>query len=146
MKKFIFLGFPILEFLTALVLISLIGFGWTFVLYLIGFPIGWFVLKAAGRRSLELARMQQAPSQALTFRFIAGALFLIPGLWTDLFALLCFMPLVQRVVARPFMFLSNTSGGVNWRVNTWGNSEIIEGVVIHKNDDPQQQGFLDSAN
>ena len=137
MKKFLLLGYPVLEFCTALFFIVWLGFGWTFLIYIVGIPIGWIALKTAGRQSRELARNQQLPSRALSFRFVAGMLFLIPGFWTDVLALLCFIPLVQARIAAPFAFLHSNASNLQSRINPWDDgSEIIEGVVIHENDDP----------
>ena len=143
MKRILFVGYPILEFFTAVLFIIWFGLGWTLVIYVLGIPIGWVTLKSAGRKSLELAKAQQTPSRALSFRFVAGVLFLIPGFWTDVCALLCFVPFIQAKIAAPFSFLNGRSNGVNWRVNTWNSGgDIVEGVVIHENDDPNSQKFL----
>lgn len=145
MKKFLFIGYPVLELCTAVAFIIWLGFGWTIVIYVVGIPIGWLILKSAGRKSLELAKEQQTPSRALSFRFVAGVLFLIPGFWTDLCALLCFVPFIQAKIAAPFSFLTSNSNGVNWRVSSWNTGgDIVEGVVIHENDDPNTQNFLGS--
>ena len=145
MKRFLLVGYPIIEFCTALTFIIWIGFGWTFLIYVAGFPIGWLLLKSAGRSTVELANSQRTPTKSVTFRFIAGVLFFIPGFWSDVLALLCLVPFIQDRIAAPFAFLTTPSGGVNWRMSSWSGGEVVEGVVIHEHDDPNTQRFLGTA-
>jgi UPF0716 family protein affecting phage T7 exclusion len=68
---------------------------------------------------------------------LSGLLFMIPGFWTDVAALILFIPRLQARLASPFTNINTSTGGMNWRVRTWGNgSDIVQGVVIHENDDP----------
>lgn len=145
MKRFLLVGYPLVELLTAVAFIIWLGFGWTIVIYIAGFPIGWFLLKSAGRATVELANEQRTPTKSVTFRFISGVLFVIPGFWSDVLGALCLVPFVQGRIAAPFAFLTTPVGGVNWRVNTWSGGEVVEGVVIHDPDDPNDQRFLNSA-
>ena len=144
MKKFLLVGYPVIEFCTAVAFIIWIGFGWTLVIYLAGFPLGWLMLKSAGRSTVELANMQRTPTKNVTFKFISAVLFLIPGFWSDVLAVLCLVPFVQDRIAAPFAFLTTQSGGVNWPMSRWAGGDVIEGVVIHETDDPNTQRFLGS--
>lgn len=144
LKRLLIFGYPLLEICTAWALIIWVGFGWTFIIYVAGMPIGWLVFKQAGRRALDAAQRQQVPITKLTFLMLAGVLFMIPGVWTDFLALLCLIPVVQKRLASPFANINTSSGNMNWRMSTWSNgSEIIEGVIVHENDDPFNPGSIE---
>lgn len=143
-KRLLIFGYPLLEVSTAWALIIWLGFGWTFVIYVAGMPIGWIVFKQAGRRALDAAHRQEVPPAKLTFRMLAGVLFMIPGLWTDVLALLCLVPYLQQRMLAPFANVTSSPGNMNWRMSSWGQgSEVIEGVVIHENDDPFDSGSIE---
>ncbi|CAB4889048.1 MAG: hypothetical protein F2923_07960 [Actinobacteria bacterium] len=144
LKRLLIFGYPLLEVSTAWALIIWLGFGWTFVIYVSGIPIGWLVFKHAGRRALDAAHRQEVPPATLAFQVLAGVLFMIPGIWTDIFALLCLIPYLQKRMSAPFANMSTSPGNINWRMSSWSQgSEIIEGVVIHENDDPFDSGSIE---
>ena len=136
-RRLIVFGYPLLELVTFIALVSWFGWGWALLITFIGIPIGFFVFRSAGREALRGARRNSVPSRAITFRMLSGLLFMVPGVWTDVAALLLFLPAVQARLAAPFRNFSTSSGGMNWRIRTWGNRmDTVEGVVIHENDDP----------
>lgn len=136
-KRLLIFGYPLLEISTAWILIIWLGFGWTLFIYVAAIPLGWLLFKQAGRRAIAAAQRQQVPASKLTFHMLAGVLFMIPGVWTDVLALLCLIPLVQKMLAAPFASMSAHTGNINVRLNSWNQgSQIVEGVVIHENDDP----------
>ncbi|MFA7324955.1 MAG: FxsA family protein [Candidatus Nanopelagicales bacterium] len=136
-RRLLVFGYPLLEICTAWAFVVWFGWAWTILIYVAGFPIGLAVFKEGGRRALAAAQASAVPTRSATFRMLAGVLFMIPGFWTDVAALLCFIPFVQRRLSAPFSNLSSSTGGLNWRVSTWGNgADIVQGVVIHENDDP----------
>lgn len=136
-KRLLIFGYPLLEISTAWLLIILLGFGWTLFIYVAAMPFGWLLFKQAGRSAIASAQRQQVPASKLTFHMLAGVLFMIPGVWTDVLALLCLIPLIQNLLAAPFAAMSTYTGNINVRLNNWNqDSQIVEGVVIHENDDP----------
>ncbi|MDP2013498.1 MAG: FxsA family protein [Actinomycetota bacterium] len=137
LRRLVIFGYPLLEIVTFFFFVTWFGWGWALFISFIGIPIGWMVFRNAGRAALAAAKRSAAPSRAITFRMLSGVLFMIPGFWTDIAALLLFVPGVQARLAAPFTNLNTPSGGMNWRVRSWGGSgDIVEGVVIHENDDP----------
>ena len=136
-KRLLIFGYPLLEISTAWLLIILLGFGWTFIIYVGAMPLGWLLFKQAGRSAIASAQRQQVPASKLTFHMLAGVLFMIPGFWTDVLALLCLIPLIQKLLASPFAAMSTHTGNINVRLTNWNQeSQIVEGVVIHDSDDP----------
>jgi len=136
-RRLLIFGYPLLEIVTFFALVTWFGWGWALLIYFIGIPIGWLVFRNGGRAALRSARAGTTPTRAATFGMLAGVLMMIPGFWTDVAGLLCLLPFVQSRLAAPFTNLSTATGGMNWRVRTWGNgADIVQGVVIPENDDP----------
>ncbi len=137
-RRLLIFGYPLLEIVTFFAWVTWFGWGWALLISFIGIPVGWLVFRTAGRAALASARKSAPPTRAVTFRMLAGVLFMIPGFWTDVAALLLFIPMVQARLASPFTNLNTADGGMNWRVRTWRSNgvDIVEGVVIHENDDP----------
>ncbi len=136
-KRLLIFGYPLLEISTAWLLIIWLGFGWTVFVYVAGLPLGWLLFKKAGRSALDAAQQKQVPASRTTFHMLAGVLLMIPGVWTDILAVLCLIPFVQKILAAPFAAMNTHTGNINVRLNNWNqDSQIVEGVVIHENDDP----------
>ncbi len=88
--------YPILELLTLLALGREIGFG-SFILYLLGtFVVGVNLIRSAGFNSVKMA----SPAVVLEapFRLMAGVLILVPGLISDVLAILILVPFVRKLV------------------------------------------------
>ncbi len=136
-RRLLVFGYPLLEIVTFFAFVTWFGWGWALLISFIGIPIGWMVFRNAGRSALASAKKNSAPSRATTFQMLSGLLFMIPGFWTDVAALVLFIPQLQTRLAAPFTNINTPTGGMNWRVRTWGNGpDIVQGVVIHENDDP----------
>ena len=137
LRRLLLFGYPLLEIVTFFAFVTWLGWGWALLISFIGIPIGWMVFRNAGRQALQAAKRSSAPSRATTFQMLSGVLLMIPGFWTDVAALVLFMPPLQARLAAPFTNLNTPTGAMNWRVRTWGSGgDIVEGVVIHENDDP----------
>lgn len=88
--------YPVLELLSLILLGREIGAGATF-LYLCGsFIVGINLIRSAGLTSVQMA----SPSTILEapFRLMAGVLILVPGLISDVLAILILVPFVRRVL------------------------------------------------
>jgi len=60
---------------------------------------------------------------------------------------LCCVPLVQARIAAPFSFLHSSASNLQARMDPWGEgAEVVEGVVIHDNDDPTTPNSIGSGN
>ncbi|MDO9486287.1 MAG: FxsA family protein [Actinomycetota bacterium] len=137
LRRLLIFGYPLLEIVTFFAFVSWFGWGWALLISFAGIPVGWAMFRAAGRSALTSAKSNAVPSRGTTFRMLAGILMMIPGFWTDIAALVLLIPSVQSRLAAPFTNLNTATGAMNWRVSTWGNgSDIVQGVVIHENDDP----------
>jgi UPF0716 protein FxsA len=137
LRRLLIFGYPLLEIVTFFAFVAWLGWGWALLISFIGVPIGWMVFRSAGRAALASAKRSAAPGRAVAFRMLSGVLFMIPGFWTDVAALLLFIPKVQARLAAPFTNLNTAAGGMNWRVRSWRRGgDTVEGVVINENDDP----------
>jgi len=136
-RRLLFFGYPLLEIVTFFAFVTWFGWAWALLISFIGIPVGWVVFRNAGRSALASAKANATPSRSATFRMLAGVLLMIPGFWTDVAAAIILIPQVQGRLAAPFTNLNTSTGGMNWRVRTWRNdADIVQGVVIHENDDP----------
>lgn len=136
-RRLLLFGYPLLELCTAWAFVLWFGWAWTILIYVAGFPIGLGVVKSGGRMALSSAQLGALPTRQASFRMLAGVLFMVPGFWTDVLALTCFIPWVQRRLSAPLGNFTSPAGTINWRIRTWGSSgDIVEGVVIREDDDP----------
>jgi UPF0716 protein FxsA len=137
-SRLLFFGYPLLEVATAYLVGLWIGWGWMLLLLLVGFPIGFAVMRNAGdaavrdlQRAAETGIEPDASRHALTF--VGGLLILIPGFWTDLVGLLLAIPLTQRLFrqsARTWMetrFTAVRMPGVGYPAG-----DVIPGTVIRQ--------------
>lgn len=144
-------GYPALEILTAWGLAALIGWGWTVLLLLAGIPIGALMMRSASRSAMaELRTRAQTgiPAQGagrFAVRFAAGLLLAVPGLWSDLLALLVLIPSTGRWLLRrlPTPSLAE-SGAWSWQVRTWAGerstNDVVQGQVLNKTAGPPGEG------
>jgi len=143
-RRLLVFGYPLLEIVTFFAFVTWFGWGWALLISFIGLPVGWVVFRNAGGAALRNARKGSTPTRSSTFQMLAGVLLMIPGFWTDVAALACLLPFVQSRLAAPFTNLNTASGGMNWRVRTWGDSgDIVQGVVIPEDDDPLEQRSIE---
>ena len=106
MRRRLLLAYPLVEALIIWALAQVIGWGSTLLVLLLCLPIGFALMKSAGRNAF--AELQAAGRQGLpagrgsrhVLRFAAGLLIAVPGLLSTLAGLLLLMPWMQRIVRR----------------------------------------------
>ena len=110
-----FIVLPILEMYVLIRVGSNIGAFNTILLVLLTALIGFTLLRVQGFRTLMNARnklgMAQLPAEEIItgiFLAIGGALLLTPGFITDLFGLLCLVPVTRRFLLK--IVLTNLTG------------------------------------
>ena len=128
-----FIVLPILEMYVLISVGSNIGAFNTILLVLLTALIGFALLRVQGFRTLINARnklgMAQLPAEEMItgiFLAIGGALLLTPGFITDLFGLLCLVPVTRRFLLK--IVLTNLTGfGVVNETNGSVKKDWIEG-------------------
>lgn len=120
MRKFLFLFllFPLLELAVMIKIGSSIGVGWTLILLVLSTLIGIGMLRVAGFTTLWRARiriaMGEVPEkeimQGLTMA-VSGSLFVLPGLISDVLALLLLLPITRKLLIGSVMARINVRGG-----------------------------------
>lgn len=142
-------GYPLLELITIYVVAQWLGWGWTLLLILLGFPAGFAIMRNAGDRALREATAAQQSGRdydpvpaALTF--VGGLLVMLPGFWTDLLGLLMVVPWTQRLFRRravrwfgPMVSVRMPGARYPGGANPFGSGgTVIEGTVIARDDTP----------
>ena len=104
---------PILKFwwlweVIAFILVGwLIGFGWAFLLLLLGSLLGFLLIR--GRGVTMMKQMKSEPIQGTfammhaienSFIILSGLLLLIPGFLTDIIGIICLIPAFRRQLIR----------------------------------------------
>jgi UPF0716 protein FxsA len=139
-------GYPLLEVATAYGVAMWIGWGWMLLLILIGFPIGFAIMRNAGdaaMRDLQQATAagREPDSGRHALAFVGGLLVAIPGFWSDLVGLLLVIPPTQRLFrqsARTWLssrFTMVRMPGVHYP----GGGDVIQGTVIHTDQPPNSR-------
>lgn len=145
-SRLLLYGFPLLELITMYVVAQFIGWGWTFLLLLVGIPVGFAVMRNAGDAAMRDLAQAASTGQPVdpsrhTLPFIGGLLIAIPGFWTDLVGALLLVPPVQRLLhrrGRPWLeerFVAVRVPGVH---NPGG--DVIVGEVVRDDPPHTQQG------
>lgn len=138
------LGYPLIELVTAYVVAQWIGWGWTILLLIVGFPVGFAIMRNAGQAAMvdlqRAASTGEQPDQGRhAVTLLGGLLVAVPGFWTDLIGLLLIIPPVQR------MFRSRAQRWLDARMTTlrmpgvynpngFSGGDIVQGTVIHVED------------
>ncbi len=107
---FLIISLPVIEVASIIQVSRWVGPFATFLLLAAGATFGLFLIRsqgtAMGRRALEAMQAGTPPEQALLGSgavIAAGVLFMIPGFFTDILALLLLIPAARRLdLARPF--------------------------------------------
>jgi UPF0716 protein FxsA len=135
-------GYPLLEVATAYVVALWIGWGWMLLLLLLGFPIGFAVMRNAGdaaARDIEEARRTGAEvdpgRHALTL--VGGLLIMIPGFWSDLVGILLAIPLTQRLFrSRARAWFESRATFVRMPGVRYPGGDVVQGTVIYEENGP----------
>lgn len=140
--RLLLFGYPLLEVATVYVVAQWIGWGWTLLALVLGFPVGFAIMRNAGDAAMvdmvEAANSGQAiDSGRHGLTFVGGVLVAIPGFWTDLVGLLLVIPWTQHLFrkrARTWFearFTTVRMPGIRYP----NQGDVIQGTVI-KRDDP----------
>jgi UPF0716 protein FxsA len=142
-SRLLVFGYPLIEVATAYAVALWIGWGWMLLLILVGFPIGFAIMRNAGdaamREMQQSARTGREPdSGRYALTFVGGLLFAIPGFWSDLVGLLLVLPPTQRLFrqsARTWLssrFTMVRMPGVHYP----DQGDVIQGTVIRTDTPP----------
>lgn len=154
-----FAAYAVVEFLLADWLATWFGWPAVFGFFVVGFVVGLLVIRWAGAkaaaalteaaRSGDLAADQMGDSGLL---LVGGILFAIPGVLTDVIAILLVIPVTRRACRRPvaaFLGRGLSQAGVTVLGSTQVNGDsvgrssrasgdVIVGDVIERHDEPRQ--------
>ena len=126
-------GYPLAELLAAMLVASLIGWGWTLLLVVAGIPAGMAIMRNAGEASFAAmrvaARTGHLPADAggsHALQFLAGLLIAVPGFITDIAGLLLLIPPVQRLIGRRIGARIVVAGGGA----TFATGDVVPGSVV----------------
>jgi UPF0716 protein FxsA len=138
------LGYPLVELITAYAVAQWIGWGWTILLLIVGFPIGFAIMRNAGQAAMvdlqKAATTGGEPDQGRhAVTLFGGLLVAVPGFWTDLIGLLLILPPVQGLVRhRAQRWLDARMSTLRmpgvYTPQGFGSGDIVQGTVIHVED------------
>jgi UPF0716 protein FxsA len=121
---------PVLELVVAIQVAGALGTTATVLLVLAGCAAGLLVLRFVGLQAVRtLSRPPQgrppgAPSTDGVFLVVSGLLLLLPGLVTDVVALLLFLPPVRALLRR------RVASAVNRRIRTATQRRVVTGEAV----------------
>jgi UPF0716 protein FxsA len=102
---FLLLLWPALEILVVIIVAQQIGVLLTFVLLILGWPVGIWAIQSRGRAAMaRLARAvaeQRAPGKEVldgALVVIGGVLLMIPGFITDVLGICCLLPPMRTAI------------------------------------------------
>lgn len=111
----IFLIIPLIEIYFLIKIGSVVGAGWTIFLVVFTAMLGAFLVRTQGFSTLARAQMQLAKAETPALEmmegfclFLAGALLLTPGFFTDTIGFILLTPPLRRWLIR--YFIVNRSG------------------------------------
>jgi UPF0716 family protein affecting phage T7 exclusion len=141
-SRLILFGYPLLEVATVYVVAQWIGWGWTLLAIVLGFPVGFAIMRNAGDAAMADMVKAANSGQAVDsgrhgLTFVGGVLVAIPGFWTDLVGLLLAIPWTQHLFrkrARTWFearFTTVRMPGIRYP----NQGDVIQGTVI-KRDEP----------
>jgi len=148
LRRIVFIGYPLAEFLVLWWVASLIGWGFALLLVIAGFPAGAALMRnaAAKATTLQLADPEQRPTiaRSTTMMFLAGILVMIPGFITDVVGIALLFPPLQRVVARSTGAWVgarmtrvpgfNSSGFSGEQFGFYAQGDVVQGFVVNSQD------------
>lgn len=122
--RLIVFGYPLAEILAFWALGIWLGWLLATVIILAGFPIGF----ALWRNAAGAARLGQ-PEKASVFG-IAGLLFVIPGVLTDLLALLLLVPAIHKFLGKRLTAWAGTTPMARFTYANAPGSDVVIGEVL----------------
>ena len=139
--RLLFFGYPALEILTAWGLASVIGWGWTLFALVAGLPPGIMLMRSAGRSAMSelqgsvAAGVSPAGTGRHGIRFTAGMLLAVPGIWSDLAAILVLTPPSRRWLVKQTPFAQGSGflwqrQGVFVRQGVFADGDVVQGDVV----------------
>ena len=135
-RLFVF-GYPLAEILAFWALGIWLGWLLAIVIILAGFPIGF----ALWRNAASAAQLGQ-PEKASVFG-IAGLLFVIPGVITDLLALVLLIPAVHRFLGKRLTAWAGATPMARFTYADAGATDVVIGEVVDPPDTTVVTGILE---
>lgn len=139
-----FVVLPVLEIYVLIQIGQVIGAGWTILLLVADAVLGSWLVRHEGRRAWQALRLALAegrmPARELAdgaLVVLGGALMISPGFVTDVFGVLCILPVTRplgravltRLVARHLV--SRTGGPAPFRTaQRPGADDVVRGDVV----------------
>jgi UPF0716 protein FxsA len=140
--RLLILGYPLLEIITIYLVAQVIGWGWTFLILLAGFPIGFAFMRNAGDATMRdmvaaADSGREVDTSRHTLAFVGGLLILVPGFWSDLVGLLLIVPLTQRLFRRRGrIWFEDRFTAVRFPGTHYPGGDVIQGSVIVTEESP----------
>jgi UPF0716 protein FxsA len=140
--RLLILGYPLVEIVTIYLIGQAIGWLWTSLLILAGFPIGFALMRNAGdaamRDMVEAAKAnRQVDASAHTLSFVGGLLIMVPGFWSDLVGLLLTFPVTQRLFrTRVRSWFEQRFTAIHVPGARYPSGDVIQGTVISTDGSP----------
>lgn len=149
MRRRLLMALPLVEILLIWGVASLIGWTWTLVFLLLCIPIGFAIMKSAGRDAF--AELQQAGRQGLppgrgsrhALRFAAGLLIAIPGFLSAIAGVALLLPPVQAFVRRWVSKRVVIAGAASFG-GPVVPGEVVFGTASETTQEPSPRGELGS--
>lgn len=136
--RLVVFGYPLAEILAFWALGLWLGWLLAIVIILAGFPIGF----ALWRNAASAAQLGQ-PDKASVFG-IAGLLFVIPGVLTDLLALVLLIPAVHKYLGKRLTAWTGTTPMARFTYTNAGASEVVIGEVVEPDGPVIIRGVIES--
>jgi len=139
-SRLLVFGYPILELVTIYLVGQWIGWGWTFLLLLLGIPAGFALMRNAGDAAMRditsaASTGAQVDASRHTLAFVGGLLVAIPGFWSDLLGVLLVIPLTQRLFrSRSRVWFSERFTAVHVPGVHNPGGDVIQGDVLRSTD------------
>jgi UPF0716 protein FxsA len=127
---------PLVELVVLLWIADQTSWQTALAIILLGMAVGGWLIRRAGTHSLREIRGQRAPEEPpLSFsnaalQLVAGLLFLLPGVLSDLLAVGLLIPWTRRQLARWLLRSLGARQQTQWSVETRRSDRIIDVRVL----------------
>lgn len=135
-SRLLIFGYPLLEVVTAYLVALWIGWGWMLLLLVLGFPLGFAIMRGAANGAMVDAQRSARTGEQIDparhgLTFAGGLLVFMPGFWTDLLGLLLVLPPTQRLLRRRgSTWIESRVTAVRLPGVTYPQGDVIQGTVI----------------